>query len=931
MLGLGPIGFAAPWVLAGLVVLPVIWWLLRVTPPAPRRQPFPPLRLLIGLGGREESTARTPWWLLLLRLLAALLLLLGLARPILNPDHGVAASDRPLLLVVDDGWAGAAAWEARHAAALALVDQAARAGRPVQVLTTTADAEGRPPRPAPLATAEQARQILLPLVPKPWPADLEATLRALDDAGAAEAAEAVWLTSPVARPGTTALAEALQRRGGLTVLTPPAAAAPLVLLPPRRTADGLAITLRRPRPASQADALSLPPRRVTVRALDANDRPVGAVAVDMPAEASEVDAVIPLPADLRDALGRVEAVPTGGGSAGAAAVVLLADQWRRRPVGIVSTSEAGAIPLLSEAYYLDKALAETAEVKVGALEDLLDQRLAILFAPDGSLPHPVPRRLVEWVEGGGILVRFAGERLAAGQTGTRPADALLPVAIRGGGRTLGGILSWSEPAGLAPFPEGSPFAGLTVPEDVRIRAQVLAEPSADLGRRTWARLEDGTPLVTGAPRGGGWTVLVHTTANAAWTDLPLSGLFPRLLHRLIGLGQGGDGGATGAEAAGRPLPPRETLDGFGRLGPPPPAARPLPAGALDEGRATALIGPAHPPGLYGRDGQRGALNLSDHPGVSRPEALGPLPSGVGVRPLDGEVAAVDLRAWLLTASFALLLLDTVASFLLRGLLSLPRRAGRAGTAGAAGLLLFALAAPGTARAQGAEADERALEAALNTRLAYVETGVPDVDGLSRSGLRALTDVLARRSAAELALPMALDVARDELLFYPLIYWPAAAGQALPGPETKAKVAHYLDNGGLILFDGRGPDGAEPLRDLLRALDIPPLNPLPDDHVLTRSFYLLDGLPGRLAGGEVWIASAATDMEAVSPVIIGSNDWAAAWARDSQDRPLLPVVTGGEMGRELAYRAGVNMVMYALTGNYKADQVHLPAILERLTQ
>ena len=70
---------------------------------------------------------------------------------------------------------------------------------------------------------------------------------------------------------------------------------------------------------------------------------------------------------------------------------------------------------------------------------------------------------------------------------------------------------------------------------------------------------------------------------------------------------------------------------------------------------------------------------------------------------------------------------------------------------------------------------------------------------------------------------------------------------------------------------------------------------------------------------------------MSSIIVGSHDWAAAWAIDDARKPMLPVVPGGERQREMAYRFGINLLMYVLTGNYKADQVHLPAILERLGQ
>jgi hypothetical protein len=136
-----------------------------------------------------------------------------------------------------------------------------------------------------------------------------------------------------------------------------------------------------------------------------------------------------------------------------------------------------------------------------------------------------------------------------------------------------------------------------------------------------------------------------------------------------------------------------------------------------------------------------------------------------------------------------------------------------------------------------------------------------------------------------------------------------------------------------------------LQRIAAGLDIPPLEPVPADHVLTRTFYLLGDFPGRYQGGTVWVEAAPADAEraegmpfrnlndGVTPVVIGANDWAAAWAVDDDGMPLLPVGRGstGERQREIALRFGINLIMHVLSGNYKSDQVHVPALLERLGQ
>ena len=119
---------------------------------------------------------------------------------------------------------------------------------------------------------------------------------------------------------------------------------------------------------------------------------------------------------------------------------------------------------------------------------------------------------------------------------------------------------------------------------------MIAEPSLDVAERTWAQLEDGTPLITGVRRGDGWVVLVHTTAQPDWSNLPLSGLFVDILRRIVGLATGG-----GARTAAASLPPLETLDGFGRLQPPPPGTRPIDGPQLSR----IAVAPGRPPGFYG--------------------------------------------------------------------------------------------------------------------------------------------------------------------------------------------------------------------------------------------------------------------------------------------------------------------------------------------
>jgi hypothetical protein len=376
------------------------------------------------------------------------------------------------------------------------------------------------------------------------------------------------------------------------------------------------------------------------------------------------------------------------------------------------------------------------------------------------------------------------------------------------------------------------------------------------------------------------------------------------------------------------------LDAAGRLGPPGAAVQPLSAADF----ATAVAGPEHPPGLYGRieageDAARQALNLAS--AVPELTALGPADYPVPTRDFAGS-AEVDLMPWLLLAALLLALADTVIGLFLRGLL--PGRL-RPAPATAALLLLLALTAASPALAQ----DETIIGATSETRLAYVVTGIDEVDELSRAGLEGLSQVLRHRTAVEAGEPRGVNLAADDLNLYPLLYWPIPDDHPDLRPGVKDRIGTYLQQGGMILFDtgdagsmipgqaGPGP-GERRLRQLLAGMNLPPLQPVPEDHTLTRSFYLLQEFPGRWTGQTTWVDQVDESInDGVSSLIIGGHDWAGAWATDEYGRTLLPVLPGGERQREMARRFGVNLVMYALTGNYKTDQVHVPALLERLGQ
>lgn len=914
----GPIAFSAPWLLLGLLILPILWLILRAVPPAPAQRRFPGVALLLGLKDDESQSDRTPWWLLLLRLLAVAALIIGAAGPVLNPTERQDGTGN-LLIALDGSWAGAPNWASRMERVEALLDDAARNNRSTSIVNLS----NLPAQAIQFSAATDLQNRLENFQPQPWqPRDVAAwvTAQTADF-------DTIWMSDGINWDGRDDALRAFEERGTVSVFQSPRTT--YGLLP--ATYDDGTITLSATRTPIVATG------NVTVMAIGLDpagiERPLQSADIEFAAGETTATSALILPPELRNRVTRFEIV----GQRSAGAVSLTDDAIKRREVALIAGDDRReGLDLLSPLHYLREALEPTADLIDGTLADLLLANPDVIILADvGKLGNGETTALLEWIETGGLLLRFAGPVLAASDAGRMDEDPLLSVRLRSGGRSVGGAMSWGEPKSLAPFKDGSPFFGLAIPDDVTVSAQVMAQPDPTLASRVIAELSDGTPLVTRKTMGEGQVVLVHVTANTEWSSLPLSGLFVQMLERLAISTRPAD---SDAEAlAGTTWQPTQILDGFGRL---------QDGGAL-AGLDGALVGtgsagPDLQPGLYQGGDQQIAVNVID---ADTTLSVADWPSNIPVTGLS-VTRETALKGWLLGAALTLLMIDILASLLVGGRLRGPRA-----DVAAAIMLLLAFAPDAQAQTQP---DEAAIAATTAVVLGHVITGDPDTDAEAAAGLRGLSNTLFSRTSIEPDAPMGVDLERDELAFFPFLYWPITADQALPSRDAYGKLNRYLRSGGMILFDtqdadtarfGSGSPEGRKLQAIARSLDIPPIEPIPTDHVLTRTFYLLQDFPGRYASRDIWVEAAPVTAEqaegmpfrnlndGVTPVVIGGNDWARAWAIDQYGSYMFPVGRGqaGDRQREFALRFGVNLIMHVLTGNYKSDQVHVPALLDRLGQ
>ena len=883
--------FAQPWILAAFALLPLVWLLIRALPPQPRRVQFPGVRLLLGLASAGRRPDSAPLWLRILRLAAVAIAILGFSEPLLDAQTA-ADPDRPTVLVLDGGWASAADWDLRQDLARDLLVRADRAGAPaaLAVLAASAPVGGYfEPR-----SASNLLEELDALVPVPWAPDRNAWSGWLEAAVAA-GAEIHWLSDGL-HHGEEGAVAALARASAQVYLParPPRALGAAVRIP-----EGVRIPLLRPDTAV-AETLR-------IEARDREGRILTVAEAVLAAGEGSVEATVPVPGIVTNRIASFHI----SGHPGAAAVRLVGDSWQRPRIGIASAMEEGpGQALLQGTHYVRTAIEEVAETVVGEVAELVTLGVdGIVLVDRGELTAGEREQLVAWLEAGGLLIRFAGPHMAnrAASAFRDAQDPLLPVRLSPGGRDLGGAFSWERPQGIRPFPAGSPFDGLAPPlAEAIVARQLLAAPDVALDERSWARLEDGTPIVTAAKRGSGEVVLFHTTATPDWTTLPLTGTFSGMLARVVRRAGTGVGGGSGEKG---PWGLEVAVTGSGALAPAPAGRPPV----LGERLQAGIPGADAPPGLYAAGSRRRAFAIEAAPAFARP--LAPFPGGVKTA-IVGTRDEIEFGPLLLALALLLVAGDAIAAAVLRGV---PVRAV------AVGLLVFLLHPTPPVAAQELPG------AAFETTFGYVVTGDTAIDNVSRAGLRGLSNVLRARTHVEPAPPEAIDLDTADLTLYPFVYWPVSHNQPAPSEAAYHSLNRFLVNGGLLVIDtrdqGLGTEWRSDLPRLLAGMDLPPLVLAGSGHVLTQAYYLLQEFPGRWSGGRLWVAQGG----GISPLVVGNSDWASAWAEDELGQPLAALGEGGGGRREMALRAGVNLVMYALTGDYKSDQVHLPAIIERLGQ
>lgn len=922
---LSQLSFLQPIILLAFISLPLLWLLLRITPPPPKTIKIPTFRFIKELSPEDHTSKDTPLWLLLLRLLAISLIIIGFAGPVLNAQKTLKGQ-LPPRIIIDNSWQGAAIWDSIIAKAVSITEEAGREGLGVKITLMADDLSAHSWQKNQLS-AKDALSRIRALEPQAWSSDYAAKTQ--DIVKDNNNYQSYFLSGGMFSDKMSDFFNALIGKGGLDVFVPAESAFPYIL---QSNNDKLNSAENEGGLYARLLAVSKPQtsRKLNVNAIDNSNGIIDRLTIspDMWKEKNdryEVDIHFELPAKLVSKVQRLQL----SDQRTAASTLIVDPALTRKSIGLVQVKgEKDNKAYIGPAFYIKRALSPYADIEEGNLNDILNNTPDIIILPDDIATFPAQlNKLQEWLEKGGILIRFAGPRLLEAAQGASTMSStmnqFLPVTLRRGGRSMGGELSWESAMPLAKFSEDSLFFGLNQLDDIKIKQMVLAEPGEYLKSRSWARLKDDTPIVTYDTRGNGLIVLFHVTATPDWSTLPLSGLYVEMLKRIIDLSaipkeQRG-------EVANREtinLSPIYTLNGYGQVQSPSSAIKPLKA-VLSE--KNIHINASIPPGLYAGQGLSTTLNLGNQIKALQPITAAELPRAAALQNYQSSKEERPGSA-ILYIALILLLADLAAHFLFLG----SGKKAASGTSGTiAVLFLCTLGVMIVTTNNNAKAEEfipdNIPEYANNFYLAFIRSNDDEINAVTAKGLEELAETLNIRTSAEPSGVISLDVDNDELSLFPVIYWPVTTGQTALTAATMNKIQEYLDHGGMILFDLQSSESLdngttnEDLRRLIGRLNIAPLEIVPEGHALRRSFYLMDSFPGLIPDNPLWVEEKEdTRIADAGSVLIGSNQWAESWAKGA-----------GTQQEEMAIRFGINLVMYALTGNYKTDQVHVKSILERL--
>ncbi len=766
--------FIAPYMLFGLFLLPLFYWLMRIKPIKPEPVIFPAFTLLASLTPQEETPKGIPLFMLLFRLCILSLLILGFSGPVLFPKQTEFAKKQ--VYIIDNGWSATPNWSQLQKEVLSHLEQAKKQNALIKLIFT-ATPSNKPSWISP----ETAEKQIKTQTPNPWPVQRLTALQTCCKSENSESTGLFWFSDGLASNQDKAFSEQLKKTYTpqfFNLYQPVPNKTAHALTPPVREQNGISIQLLRAHSDKQA--------HYTIFANDLAQYGLFEKEITLDPGKKTVKFLFKLPDHITN---NIVSIQTASNSS-AGNIVLVDRNWKRPDIGLVLPSDSyESRPYLSDLYYLKKALSPFINLKEAPLSDLLKKNLDGLIMIDEARNDT--QEIQDYIKKGGFLIRFSGSKLA------NHPDSLTPVKLRKGKHVNQGSLNWNKPTRIEPFKINTPYYGIEITEPIFVYQQILAEPGLDLSNYIWANLSDGSPLITSKPFGKGRIVLFHIRPHPDWSDLPMSNLFVQILRKTLD------------QIHNKPKMeyedglyfPTHLINADGQLY--------EAAAQSDPIRLTPKIGMPDvkintPPGLY--QGKQGEIALNIMHQDSMLIKINPHLFSAQTL-IYGHLQNINLGKWLLGLAFIFLILDGLLMLYFSGKTARLTTFVRSSTpifliCICYAVLFLSSSAYGQtnppSKSSPSETDfPQEILRSLN--FGYIKTHHPKTDQISQEGLEGLIQILSERSSIEANSAIGIDIEKDSLKPFPIIYWPITSQMSELSQKTAKKISSYLINGGLIVF------------------------------------------------------------------------------------------------------------------------------------
>jgi hypothetical protein len=920
------LSFITPQLLCCLCLLPLLWFIFKAIPPQPRPLELPTARFLIGLETENAASDKLPWWLKLLRVVLFAAIIIAAAAPYIKPHEELTIKGESLAIIVENSWAAAPHSDAQKDKALSLIALAEQQKKTVLLIKTIPDHEKQ--SRITLRTPSEARSMVEHIKLYPWKANHVALLQELrDNTDKLKAAKTFhWLGHGYDDGDLQSNIAYLNKLGKVDYYKPDDSAAALVI---KRAlnAEG-----RESHKSIQIDgAFNDNKKALRITAKDQFDNVLSFITLKDIKNNSDTDI-----SALWDGIEMQDIAPNylqASTLKHAGSVRYVSANIIKQRVGIAAASDTinrEESPLIQSLYYLSKAVEGKAPHNIAPIHDLIEWKATLIIIPENyALSGSDTETLTAWLENGGTLLRFPPNANIKQQ-----GKVLMPVELLDDERNIAGRLDWQEPLTLGSIPQDSPLSGIAEDKTLEIKRQILATPAMSNAAASWALASDGTPLITAKGFGKGRIILMHTQAKPGWSNLPLTGFFINTLHRIVDISTGARisvdrSTALSTDLENASFTAYKVINANGDLIEPPSE---LNAQNLKDIQSKPL---SHNlwPGIYRSNNAEIIVNLGDK--INAIKTIYPQQLKASVKPYIKE-RNINLLPYFVALIIGLILAEWLSIAILTGFTPFYKKPSKHSLSTWLLIGLCSLMLTNPSFAQSANNDDEA-QRANSLNLAYIKSGNPIIDSMAEKGLRFVGNALEARTALYDVKVMGVKLDSDELAFYPVLYWPLTTAELRE--SEYAALNKYMNSGGMLFIDMRNGrkisqtlyNKNSELIKLGNHLAVPLLSPLPENHVLRKSYYLLskDNIAGRYKTGDIWLdlgnsADKNTpkdeqDSQYVARLLIGANDWIGLWSDESADI----------YEREKALRFAINLIMYALTGTYKQDQVHTKAILERL--